>query len=181
MHLWPLTRLKADSEEELIKAYFEVYLENYVKTKNGKKIIIRDWLGNRIHFNPYFSSFEHAFSKSSSYRFGHGIHDKPFSKERARRILWIKEVLNASGGTIERRAQTKKDSSRNRFKQMRILIVLEENYVVVLEKADTPKRLDFITAFPGDNAYIKKIKRESGWLETKKAPVLAATEALPRP
>ncbi len=40
--------------------------------------------------------------------------------------------------------------------------------------------LVFITAFPADKQYLTKIRRESAYMETKKAPVLTATEAMPR-
>ncbi len=166
-HLWPFIRLKADTEEKLREAYRKIYLENYVKTKDGKEIELYDWHGNRIHFGSYSSVFDHAFSESADYRTSCGIHEISFSKERARRILWIKEVLKASKGTIERRSQTKRGYSPNRLKQRRILIVLEENYVVVLEKVEKKETLYFISAFPADNGYIKKIRSDGGLLEVK--------------
>jgi hypothetical protein len=51
-------------------------------------------MGNKVLFNS--RTFDHAFSESMDYRFGGGSHDVPFSKKRARCILWIKEVLVAS-------------------------------------------------------------------------------------
>lgn len=157
-----------------------MYLENYIETQDGKKIEIYDWHGTRIYFNSSPSFFNHAFSESSNYRTSYGIHTIPISKKRARCILWIKEVLEASKGTIEVRGQTKKDYKRNKFKQRRSLIVLEESYVVVLEKGEKQNRFYFITAFPADRAYIEEIRRASSFIEMKKAPVLSATEALPR-
>jgi len=179
-HLWPFTRLKADTPEKLREVYRKVYLENYVKTKGGEEIEIYDWHGTRIYFNSSPSFFNHAFSESSNYRTSYGIHEISFSKERARCILWIKEVLEASKGTIEVRGQTRKDFKRNKYKQRRSLIVLEENYIVVLEKGEKQNRFYFITAFPADRDYIEKIKRVSSLIEIKKAPVLSATVALPR-
>jgi len=179
-HLWPFTRLKADNQEKLREAYRKVYLENYVETQDGEKIEIYDWHGTRIYFNSSPSFFNHAFSESSNYRTSYGIHERSISKERARCILWIKEVLEASKGTIEVRGQTRKDHKRNKFKQRRSLILLKESYVVVLEKGEKQNRFYFITAFPADRDYIQKIRRESSFIEIKKAPVLSATEALPR-
>ena len=164
-HLWPLLRLDAPSDEELQKAYRQVFIETYIKNKNGEEVQVYDWNGNRVHFSA--KCFDHAFSESSSYRFGYGIHDIPFSKRRARCVLWIKEVLAASKGTIERRHQVRKDS-RNRPKKRRVLIVLEEKYVVVLEERPNPGELEFITAFPADTDYLDKIKKESMLVETKK-------------
>lgn len=166
-HLWPLLRIKVLTDQELKGAYRQIYLETYIKTKDGRKIKIFDWLGNRIYFNAHPDFFDHAFSESSNYRFSYGVHDKPFSINRARRILWIKEVLSASKGTIERRNQIRKDS-RGRPKKRRILIVVEEQYVVVLEERKKLRELDFITAFPADVGYLENIRRASSLLEIKK-------------
>jgi hypothetical protein len=164
-HLWPLLRLKAESEKELKEKYREVYIENYIQDKCGISLTIHDWLGNRVHFSR--TSFEHALSKSENYRFSYGGHDVPFAPERARRILWIKETLTASRGTVERRQQIRKDS-RGRLRKRRILIVSEEAYVVVLEIKNNPGELEFVTAFPADSSYLEKIRRESTLLEIKK-------------
>ncbi len=163
-HLWPLVRLEATTEEELIEAYRKLYLETYVKS-GGKKQEHFDWHGNRVYFSPL--TFDHAFSESSDYRFGSGVHNVSFSKRRARCILWIKEVLIASKGTIEVLQQFRKDS-RNRPKKRRVLLVIEEKYVVVLEVRSNHRELDFISAFPADEGYLKKIRKESHLLETKK-------------
>lgn len=162
-HIWPLLRLNADTEEELIETYRRVYIETYVRARNGENIELYDWKGNRILFHP--KAFDHAFSESTDYRFGSGIHVK-FSKKRARCVLWIKEVIKASGGHIERRHQMRKDS-RGRNKKRRVLIVIEERYVVVLEERDIPKTLEFITAFPADESYLQKIRGESALMEIK--------------
>ena len=115
--------------------------------------------------------FDHAFSESSDYRFKPGFHDKPLSKKRARRVLWIKEVLSASKGSIDRLHQVKSDN-RGRPKKRRALIVIEESYIVVLEESRKRGELFFITAFPADAQYLTKIRRESSYMETKKSPSL---------
>jgi len=164
-HLWPFLRLRAATDEALIEAYRRVYIETYVRTSDGEAIEIFDWMGKRVLFHP--RTFDHAFSESTDYRFGGGCHDVPFSKKRARCILWIKEVLAASKGCIERRHQYRKDS-RGRSKKRRVLIVVEERYVVVLEEREAQKVLEFITAFTADENYLKKIRQESGLMEIKK-------------
>lgn len=164
-HLWPFLRLRAATDEALVEAYRRVYIETYVRTSDGSAIELFDWMGNRVLFNP--RTFNHAFSESTDYRFGGGNHDVPFSKKRARCILWIKEVLDASKGCIERRHQYRKDG-RGRSKKCRVLIAVEERYVVVLEERKERKVLEFITAFPADDSYLEKIRRESGLLEIKK-------------
>jgi hypothetical protein len=163
-HLWPLLRLRTDTDEALVQAYRRVYIETYVRTCDGKSVEIFDWMGNQVIFRA--GTFDHAFSESTNYRFSGGVHDVPFSKKRARRILWIKEVLAASKGRIERRHQYRKDS-RGRRKKRRILIVSEERYVVVLDERKEPKTLEFITAFQADEEYLRKMRRESGLMEIK--------------
>lgn len=168
-HLWPLLRLKADREKELIEKYRQVFIENYVRSAEGEEIEIYDWHGNRVRFDERI--FRHAFSESSDYRFGGGFHDKPFSKKRARCILWIKEVLAASNGTIDRLHQIRRDN-RGRPLRRRALIVLEERYVVVLEESKKKGELYFVSAFPADANYIAHIRAESSYMETKKSPSL---------
>jgi hypothetical protein len=51
-------------------------------------------------------------------------------------------------------------------------IVVQEKYVVVLQARDKINDMDFVTAFIADTGYINKIKREGGWVETKKSPSL---------
>ena len=164
-HLWPLLRLNAPSDKELQEAYRQVFIEAYVKNKRGEDVKLYDWNGKRVHFSA--KCFDHAFSESSNYRFSCGIHDIPFSKKRARCMLWIKEVLSASKGTVERRHQVRKDN-RNRLKKRRVLIVLEEKYVVVLEERPNPGELEFVTAFQADVVYLDRIRKESMLVETKK-------------
>lgn len=166
-HLWPMLRILGNTEKELIEKYRQVFIENYVRTAGGQEIKLFDWLGNRVRFHE--KQFEHAFSESSDYRFGGGFHDTPFSKKRARRILWIKEVLTASKGSIQRYHQTRTDN-RGRPKKRRALIVVEERYVVVLEESNKNKEMFFITAFPADAPYLAKIRKESSYMETKKMP-----------
>jgi hypothetical protein len=163
-HLWPLLDIKGNSDKELKEKYRDIFISTYVKTPSGDKVIITDWNGNRIHFSLF--SFDHAFSEATDYRFGNGLHDKPFSYKRAHRVLWIKEVLAASAGTVERRHQIRKDS-RGRPKKRRVLIVVEEKYIVVLEETEKGKVLNFISAFPAETSYLEKIRRESVLIEIK--------------
>jgi hypothetical protein len=163
-HLWPLLRIKGASDDEVREKYREIFVSTYVKTKDGEEINITDWNDNRIRFS--LLTFDHAFSEATDYRFSYGVHNVPFSYKRACRILWIKEALSASAGTIERRSQLRRDS-RGRTRKRRVLIVVEERYVVVLEDSGKTKELNFISAFPADTSYLEKIRRESALLETK--------------
>ncbi len=169
-HLWPLLRLKAASDEELKEKYHRVFIETYVRDANDNEVELYEWSGRRVRFNKH--GFEHAFSKSSNYKLSSGLHDVPFCKDRARRVLWIKEVLCASAGTIERRVSMRRDS-RNRLKKNRVLLVIKEKYVVVLEEKKDSKDLYFISAYPTNKDYIENIiKKDSSIMETKKSPSL---------
>lgn len=70
------------------------------------------------------------------------------------------EILTASKGTIEVLQQFRKDS-RNRQRKRRVLLVVEEKYVVVLDVRDNHREYEFISAFPADEGYLKKIRKES--------------------
>ncbi|SEA68309.1 hypothetical protein SAMN05660420_02862 [Desulfuromusa kysingii] len=166
-HLWPLLRLKAESDTETKEVYFKKYLETYVRSSDGQEIEIVDWQGNRIFFNAHFNSFDHAFTENKNYRHSHGVHSKKICKNRARRLLWIKETLKGEVGTIERRQEFRKDG-RGRMKKRRTLVVLEERYVVVLEERNGRDEYDFVSAFPADENYLRRIRKNSTLLETKK-------------
>jgi len=165
-HLWPFLRLKAANEDELKDKYRKVYLETYVRDADGNEVELHDWTGRRVRFNEH--NFGHAFSESMNYKLSAGIHDVPFSMKRALRILWIREVLSASAGTTERWHNMRRDS-RNRPKKHRVLLVIEEKYVVVLEEQKDSTDLQFISAYPTNDGYINNvIKRESVFIERKK-------------
>ncbi len=161
--LWPQLRLKADSDEELIERYRQIYLDTYVWDEQGNKRVFIDWSGAEYQFGAH--AFDHAFSESGNYRVSSGIHDR-FSKKRARRILWIKEVLALSAGTVKRYSQTRR-TDRGRQVKRRTLVVVEERYVVVF---NDPRKLheayQFVTAFPADRNYLSKLGRESYLAET---------------
>ncbi|MFT5654396.1 MAG: hypothetical protein ACI9XU_000110 [Arenicella sp.] len=164
--LWKQLRITANSETELIEAYRRVYLDTYVLDENGKPRVFSDWRGETYRFSA--RAFDHAFTESKNYRTSNGIHDGGFSKKRARRILWIKEVLAESAGTISKLVQSRKNNRGQQVKR-RTLIVLEERYVVVFnDPKKTGEAHQFITAFPADQHYIAKVKRESFIVETRR-------------
>ncbi|BFM09702.1 hypothetical protein [Halioxenophilus aromaticivorans] len=163
--LWPQLRLKADTEEELIEKYREVYLKTYIHDENGNARVFTDWCGVTYKFGA--GAFDHAFTEPTNYRTSAGIHDGGFSKKRARRILWIKEVLALSAGTVQRYSQSRQ-TDRGKTAKRRTLVVVEEKYVVVF---DDPRKAGgphwFVTAFPADQDYLERIKRTSFLVETK--------------
>jgi hypothetical protein len=98
-HLWPLLRLQAANDKELIEAYRQVFVETYVRTSDGKAIEVFDWLGNKVIFNP--RNFDHAFSESTDYRSAAASMMFPFLKSglvvssgSRRSLQHRKEALN---------------------------------------------------------------------------------------
>jgi len=163
--LWPQLRLKADTEKELIAKYRQVYHETYVWDENGERRVFTDWAGCHYQFSE--RAFNHAFSEAKNHRTSSGIHDNGWSRKRLRRILWIREVLKLSAGTIQRYAQTRK-TDRGRQAKRRTLVVAEERYVVVFDDPkEKGKPHQFVTAFPADRSYMEQIKRTSFLVETK--------------
>ncbi|SFX44785.1 hypothetical protein [Marinospirillum alkaliphilum] len=165
--LWPKLRLKADTEENLIEAYRQVYLDTYVYDEQGNRRVFTDWTGASIIFAA--GAFDHAFSKAKNYCLGTCVHDGGFDHERARRILWIAEVLAASAGTIHRYTQSKKDS-RGRDRKRRTYVVVDESYVVVLDDPRKPdKPFTFVTAIAANPSYVQtEIKQKAFLAEVKK-------------
>ncbi len=160
--VWPLLRLKAEDEEALKEMYRKVYVEEYVNKK------IYDFQGKRVIFS--YSQFDHAFSESSNYKESYGVHDKPFSKKRARYIMWIKKVLNMESGNITYKFEHRSEMRKKKGKQVivRIYAVIEEKYVVVLDKKEDI--LYFITALPHDVNSYKNMEKRSAYLSGKKIP-----------
>ena len=166
-NLWPQLRLQADTEAELVEKYRQVYLDTYVRDHHGQPIVLADWASCAYRFGAY--AFEHAFTESKNYKIGAGVHDGGFSPRRARRILWIKEALALSRGTVQRYIQSRK-SDRGYQKKRLVLVVLEERYVIVFNDPQRAgKRHEFLTAFPADMNYLERIKRQSFLAETVSA------------
>jgi hypothetical protein len=165
--LWPQLRLKAGTEEELIELYRQVYLLTYVRDESGVKRSFIDWTGAAYQFSEF--AFDHAFSRADNYRTSAGVHNAGFCPVRLRRILWIKEVLALSAGTVARYKQERK-SDRGTTVKRRTLVVLDERYVVVFNDPSPHKEAyEFVTAFVADNNYLADLKKKSFLVETKTA------------
>jgi hypothetical protein len=162
--VWPLLRLKAESDKDLKEKYRQVYIEEYVKQE------VYDWMGNRIFFAAY--RFDHAFSESSDYKNSFGDHDIPFSKRRARHMLWIKKALQVAKSsvsyTVECRSEMRTKSQRGRAKKVltRTYTVVEERYIIVIDKKGDGYH--FITAFPANASYIRNIVKRSSLIRIKR-------------
>lgn len=159
-HLWKLLRLKPE-DGDLWKAYRRVFIETYVRDASGNTPPFSDWSGRPVKFGV--DGFAHAFTRNPNYRQGLD-HVAALDRQRAERMLWIREVLNASAGTLRRYAEQFKEAGRP--KRRRVFYVVEESYVVVLnEPPDAEQPLQFVTAYPTANRdYEREIKRKNGAL-----------------
>lgn len=151
--------------EALVAKYREVYLNHYVRNENGSQKIWNDWTGAQVKFSSF--RFDHAFTDTQNYR--QGLDHEHFSIERAKRMLWIEQVLCASAGTIYRFGSSRR-SDRGQTLKRRTFLVNEENYLVVLnDPATLEKPFEFLTAYAiRDLDYLKKLKQTSVLIETKK-------------
>lgn len=151
--------------DALVARYREVYLSHYVNDVNGQTKIWTDWTGAQVKFSSF--RFDHAFTDTQNYR--QGLDHEHFSIARAKRMLWIEQVLCASAGTIYRFGSSRRSDRGQTFKR-RTFLVNEENYLVVLnDPATQEKPFEFLTAYAiRDLDYLKKLKQTSVLIETKK-------------
>lgn len=163
--LWSFLLFEGLEGDALVAKYREVYLTHYVRNEDGEPKTWTDWTGAKIKFPSH--QFDHAFSGTQGYR--QGLDHDYFSVDRAKRMLWIEEVLKASAGTIHRYSSTRQ-SDRGRQLKRRTFFVNEENYLVVLnDPAGAGKPFQFVTAYVvKDLDYIKNLKQTSVLIETKK-------------
>lgn len=159
-HLWKLLRLKP-ADGDLWKAYRCVYIETYVRDRNGVEPLFHDWRGRPIKFG--IDAFKHAFTRNPNFREGLN-HSTELDPRRAERVLWIKEVLAVSAGSISLYHEQFKQNGKS--KRRKLFYVIEEAYVVVLnEPSDPDAPLQFITAYPtSDRDYLREIRRKGGAL-----------------
>lgn len=163
--LWPFLMFEGLEGEALVARYREVYLSHYVKDPDGNPKIWTDWTGAQVKFSSF--RFDHAFTDTQNYR--QGLDHEHFSIERAKRMLWIEQVLGATAGTIFRYGSTRQ-GDRSQTLKRRTFLVNEENYLVVLnDPATQEKPFEFLTAYAiRDLDYLKKLKQTSALIETKK-------------
>lgn len=159
-HLWKLLRLKPQ-DGDLWKAYQRVFVETYVRDAEGNEPEFTDWRGRQIKFGK--ASFKHAFTRNPNFRQGLD-HCNELDLGRAERMLWIREVLNASAGNLMLYREQFEDGGKAKRRQ--VFYVIEEAYVVILnEPVDASKPLQFVSAFPAKSRdYQQEIKRKNGAL-----------------
>lgn len=167
-HLWKLLRLKP-ADGDLWKAYRRVYVETYVRDKDGVEPLFHDWRGRPVKFGS--DAFTHAFTRNPNFREGLN-HSTELDLRRAERVLWIKEVLAVSAGTISLYLEQFKQD--NKPKRRKLFYVIEEAYVVVFNEPPDPHApLQFVSAYPtSDRDYKLEIRRKNGALiEQRRAQV----------
>lgn len=159
-HLWKLLRLKPQ-DGNLWKAYQQIFLETYVRDREGNEPLFTDWRGRGIKFGA--GSFKHAFTRNPNFRQGLD-HENELDLRRAERVLWIREVLNVSAGTVT--LYREQFTENNKPKRRRLFYVIEEAYVVIFnEPPDSTEPLQFVSAYPTDDRnYQQEIKRKNGAL-----------------
>jgi hypothetical protein len=163
--LWPFLEFEGLEGEVLVAKYREVYLSHYVRNNDGTPKIWSDWTGAQVKFSNF--RFDHAFTDTKNYR--QGLYHEHFSLERAKRILWIEQVMSASAGTIFRYGSTRQ-GDRSQTLKRRTFLVNEENYLVVLnDPAKNGMPFEFLTAYAiTDLDYLTRLKQTSVLLETRK-------------
>jgi hypothetical protein len=159
-HLWKLLRLKPP-DGNLWAAYRHVFIETYVRDENGNEPLFTDWRGRRVKFGE--GSFKHAFTRNPNFREGLD-HTNELDRQRAERMLWIREVLAASAGSLQLYREQFQEGGKT--KRRRLFYVIEEAYVVILnEPADADEPLQFVSAYPTtDRDYKNEIRRKNGAL-----------------
>jgi len=163
-HLWKLLRLKPQ-DGDLWKAYRRVFMETYVRDAQGNEPVFADWRGRLIKFGA--GSFKHAFTRNPNFRQGLD-HENELDLRRAERVLWIKEVLNVSAGTVL--VYREQFAENGKPKRRRLFYVIEEAYVVIFnEPPDPAEPLQFVSAYPtSDRDYQQEIRRKNGALIDQK-------------
>jgi hypothetical protein len=134
---------------KIIKAW------NYYNTEYANSDIY-DFLNNRI-WGFTEERFKHVVSGSSDYRYIH-VHDIDFEEERLLRITWIGPALRAENCQLELRKESRPDS-RGRKRINRLYLVIDKNYVVVLEEDGDRHR--FRTAYPASRNSIERKRKKS--------------------
>lgn len=140
-------------------------METYVRDAQGNEPVFTDWRGRQIKFGA--SSFKHAFTRNPNFRQGLN-HENELDLRRAERVLWIKEVLNVSAGTVL--LYWEQFAENNKPKRRRLFYVIEEAYVVIFnEPSDPSEPLQFVSAYPtSDRDYQQEIRRKNGALIDQK-------------
>jgi len=132
-----LTSLEAE------KKCKELFIENYIKDKNNNRIIIKTLNNEKVIFEE--KAFSHAFSYRNKI-----LNIEDFSYQRARRVLWIKEILIGNNSSAIR-----KDIGKDVFYYDK-----SENYLIYLKKLKSGNLL-FITH------YVVKSDKKLKWIKKK--------------
>ncbi|MCK5767472.1 MAG: hypothetical protein KAH35_03750 [Candidatus Atribacteria bacterium] len=108
----------------------KIFLNNYIEDANGNRVVIKTANNERVIFHEF--NYDHSFSYKKN---PHSL-KRVFSYQRARRVLWIKEMV--TGNNIH--------AVRKDIKQDVFFYDQKEKYVVILRKLKNGN-LQFITHY----------------------------------
>jgi hypothetical protein len=127
------------TDKEIKEECKKIYIREYIRQDNGTPVTIKTTDNFQVIFEE--GRFEHAFSRERR----PGL-QREFDYGRARKVLWIKEVIRekSKGLTI-----LKKDITVKSYRQ-RLYYVAANTYLVVLDwQSHSPQmHLKFNTAYP---------------------------------
>jgi len=138
------------SSSEVKKKCKKLFIENYITDESNNRVIIKTLKNERVIFNEkdYYHAFGYRKKISNVNSFGYQV--EKFSFQRARCILWIKEVLIGNNlGAIRKDI----DAYVYFYDQ-------SEKYLIVLKKLKSGD-LRFITHYVIKNLeYLRKIEEK---------------------
>lgn len=137
MKLYNYKRLNAKQVEKKCR---QIFIENYIRDVNNNKILIYTTLKERVIFNE--NDFSHAFSYRNK---RNGVEE--FSFQRARRVLWIKEIVTGKCPSVRKEIG----------KEVYFYYNSRQEYIVFLKKLSWGGLL-FITH------YVAKSKKKQDWI-----------------
>ena len=113
-----------------------IFLNNYIEDATGNRVVIKTANNERVIFHEY--NYNHAFSYKNKYFDKNNSYStkRLFTYQRARRVLWIKEMV--TGNNI--------NAVRKDIKQDVFFYDQKEKYVVILRKLKNGN-LQFITHY----------------------------------
>lgn len=131
---------KGLNQEQVEKKCRQIFMKNYIRDVSNNKIFIYTILKERVVFNE--NDFSHAFGYRNNRT---GVEE--FSFQRARRVLWIKEVVTGKCPSIRKEIG----------KEVYFYYNSKQKYLVFLKKLSRGD-LRFITH------YVAKSRKKQYWI-----------------
>lgn len=103
-----------------------------------------------------FERFEHAFSRTNT---STGLRE--FNYQRARRISWIRYVLEVNTNTELLEGW---DGKKKRYTRSKRATLYDRKYLVIIRFTDSAmKKAKFVTAYPPDEDTLRKLDTAPSW------------------